>query len=148
MEHALAGIEGYRPSKQNGKLHAARTESVEPKPRYNGAGEAEVVPGYQLAPVIREWVVRWLAERPSDTEVDKTRFMGPWEWLSEKTGLPVRRISGMANEEFPTVGLSRADKVLSAMGKQHLLGGEIQVVQSPNWSLEKWMEYMQERGCI
>jgi hypothetical protein len=145
------------------KVHERRMAEIKNKPpelvvampKYGGQGEAEIVPGYELSPVLRKWVVEWLAERPLDYrplgvtrgEQDLSNtFMGPIDWLAEKTGIHTRRVSGIVNGEFETVPLSQADALLSAIGRNDLLGYEINVWPNPNWSLEKWMAYMQEHG--
>jgi hypothetical protein len=135
------------------KLHRQRLKAQTPESSYNGAGEAEVVPGFQLSVVLRKWVVEWLRERPYRNEntngATVMQFHGPHDYLSEQTGLHVRRVSGIINGEFFVVPLTQADALLQAIERPDLLGaGEIQVVVNPNWSLEKWMDYMAERGCI
>jgi hypothetical protein len=128
------------------KLHNERLEKVKAKgqPRYNGSGEAEVVPGYELSEILREWVVRFLAERPLDTNGD---FVGPHAYLSEQTGIHTRRVSGIINGEFTLVPLSQADKLLQAIDRPDCLH-QIHVIPNPNWSPERWHEYMAERGCV
>lgn len=148
------------------KLHQQRTEhwkpKVEPelKPVYKGVGEAEVVPGFQLARVLQAWTVKFLDGRSKNgsnrignvqfgVEEDEADYMfGPVQYLAHYSGIHIRRVSGICNGEFQVVPLTQADKLLQAIERPDLLGTEIQVVPNPNWSLEKWLEYMQERGCI
>lgn len=143
----MGGIEGYRPSKQNAKLHRQRNEpeitEVElPKAK----GEAEGVPGYQLSPLLRKWIVNFLKDHPIGGRNDHE---GPVNWLSEHTGINVKRVSQISNGKVIVVPLTEADSLLIAIGQQHLLStGEIQVVPNPTWSLETWMAYMQDRGCV
>lgn len=115
------------------------------RPTYRRSGEADVVPTYQLAAVIREFSRRWLLERPN---CDDDFFMGPVDYLSYHTDVPHRMISRITAEEFVTTPLSRAELLLMAMDHEYMLAtGEIQVVPNPNWSLESWLAYQEERGC-
>lgn len=133
--------------------------------RHWNRGEPEIVDAEPLGSVLRAWIVRWLAERPTltQTDVDEDQsdaaysnrrkvignhFMGPIEWLSQETEINVRRVAGICNGEFERVGLSQADKLLTAIGKFDLLGYEIPVRANPIWSPEAWYAYMVERGCI
>lgn len=130
---------GYK--KQALKLHNERMEKARAgndsqQRRYNGAGEAEVVPGYELSEILREWVVKRLAINQSTHE-----------WLAEQTGIHVRRISGLINGEYTCVPLSQADAVLQAIERADYLETRLHVIPNPNWSPERWMQYMQERGC-
>ena len=111
-------------------------QAREPKVHKHGKGEAEVVPGYELAMVLRRWVVQRLALEQSTHE-----------WLSERTGIHARRISGLINGEFTLVPLSQVDKVLQAIERPDLVGTDIHVIPNPSWSQERWQEYMAERGC-
>ena len=132
---------------------------IEPQPRLYGVGEAEIVPGYQLSEILRRWVVEWLADRPRNHtpmgvgvhEIEEGDvFMGPVDWLAEKTEINVRRVQGFVNGDYATVGLSQADAVLTAIGHNvdYLNNtGEIMILPNPNWSQEKWIAYMEDRGC-
>jgi hypothetical protein len=133
--------------------------------RHWNRGEAEIVDPEPLGSVLRAWIVKWLAERPilsqSDIDEDQTgsyhserrkvvgmHFMGPLEWLAEKTEINIRRVSGICNGEFERVGLSQADALLTAIGEPYLLGNEIPVRANPTWSMESWLAYMASRGCV
>jgi hypothetical protein len=119
-------------------------------------GEAEVVHGWALANVVRAWVDQWQRERPSyhveagkDPTTVNIAFVSAFVWLADKTGLNVRRINGIAAAEFTYVGVTQADAILTAIGKSHYLtNGEINVIPNPNWSRERWVAYMKERGCV
>ena len=125
------------------KNHLERMEKIQqirpiPQNKLHGRGEAEVVPGYELSEILREWVVQRLAENNSTHE-----------WLAEKTGLHVRRVSGIINGEYVCVPLSQADKLLQAIERTdlyHVVPARIHVIPNPNWSQERWQEYMEERG--
>lgn len=126
-----------------------------------GAHTPEVVDGQLLAAVLQRWTVKFLAERPlrhvgtgeqiSD-ENGSAHFVGPVAWLAQESGLNVRTCSGLCNGEWQYVSLSRADAVLTAIGKNYMLGdsedSEIPVVRNPVWSQERWVAYMSKRGCI
>jgi hypothetical protein len=150
----MGGINGYRYSAHTVKLHRERTDEQPPKPYMTRRGEPEVVPGYQLAPVLQHWCAQWLRERPvgafnAHSWGTGNDFVGPVQWLAQETGLNTRRVSGICNGEFPQVPLSQADRLLAAIGRIDLLAtGEIQVVPNLNWTMEKWVAYMQERGCV
>jgi hypothetical protein len=125
-------------------------------------GEAEIVDAEPLGSFLRAWIVKWHAERPFTTESNfnphlsngrnlksiSNGFIGPIQWLSQETGIHTRTVSGICNGEFPRVGLSKADALLTATGQNYLLGSEISVKKNPRWSDETWREYMAERGCI
>jgi len=131
--------------KQTEKLHRERTKPARPgKPQYHGQGEAEIVPAYQLKAILDPWIKKWNKQYPTD----RTDFEGPHGYLSRESGVPVRQISRIVNLEITSVSLSDADAILQALERPDYLGNEIQVVPNPNWSLERWMAYMEERGCI
>lgn len=125
--------------------------------RYWNRGEAEGVLGEQLSIVLRRFVVEWLADRPmkhmpmGQTPTESTQsevFMGPIQYLAEKTEINIRRVSAIVNGEIDFVGLSQADKLLIAANLDHKLDtDEIRVISNPKWSLERWVEYMEARGC-
>jgi hypothetical protein len=128
---------------------------IEALGRFRSVGEAEVVRAEPLATILREWIVEWLSERPThhrgmgrESYGADNDFMGPIQWLSEKTEIHTRRVSGIANGEFETVPLSQADLLLTAIGEGYLLAtGEITIIPNPQWSMEKWQAYMEGRGC-
>lgn len=137
----------------NAARHRARMEQLsKSSARYNGNGEPNVVPGYQLAAVLQDWCRRWLLDRPKGAlhgSIGGHEFVGPVQYLAEESGIPIRRVSGYCNNEWPTVGESKAERLLMAIDREYMLvTGEIQVVPNPNWSLEKWMAWREEQGCI
>jgi hypothetical protein len=133
------------------RIHHERIERLrhrELHPNYNGKGEPEVVPCYQLAKILNEWIEKYVADRPlrmaEDGGAFGETFMGPIAWLVDKTGLNERSIHRIIKEEIKVVSLTQADLLLTAIDR-HL--SEVQVVPNPNWSLERWIDYMKERGC-
>jgi hypothetical protein len=114
--------------------------------------EPEVIDGESLGPIIRKWVVDWLKERPGNFKVEgyhNELFMGPVAYLSEKTGLPVHRVSDISNSKVQQVSLADADALLTAMHMNHLLAdGTLEIKLNRKWSQEDWHEYLQERGCV
>jgi hypothetical protein len=122
-----------------------------------GTTNPEVVLGKKLAVVLQDYCVRWFRERPSGNfGVDEERrnnggstFIGPVQYLAQETGISIRRVSGMCNGEYEYVDAYRADRVLTAIGLSHMLSnGEIPVVPNPTWSMERYLAYMEKRGCI
>jgi hypothetical protein len=127
-----------------------------------GQGEAEVVHGWALANVLRAYVDQWNRERPprSEASVLGDRGLGfeaASTYIAEETrrfdreghGLNSRRVRGIIANEFKHVSLRQADQVLRAIGKEYMLSnGEIAIFPNPQWSNERWVKYMQERGCV
>lgn len=125
-----------------------RDEAEEEMRQYNGMGQPRVVLGVQLGKVMREWREEWDRKR-DPYEQETGRVMGPIDWLKEMTGIHSRRLYGLMNDEFVTVGETQAELILLVMERQHLLSnGTIHVIPNPNWSLEKWTAYMEDQGCI
>lgn len=126
-------------------LHRQRMAKAERKyPAERGMGSPEVVPGYQLANAMRAWRHQHDLEHPQGYG----SFIGPIQLLAEHTGIHPRRIHAFLDCEFEVVPSEQAELVLLAMGQEHLYGTEVQVVASPHWSLERWVAYMAERGCV
>lgn len=129
-------------------LARLREEVEETERSYNGKGEAQVVLGNQLAKVLQEWRTAF-DRRNEGYDTYRDVIMGPMDWLKEMTGLHIRRIHGLVKGEYEIVPLTQAELVLMAIDKDYLLSnGTIHVIPNPNWSLEKWTNYMKERGCI
>jgi len=153
------GKQTYVKKLHEARLHQAKLNAAaKPVTNYNGAGEAEVVPGFQLAKVLQDWTIRYLDGRSKngsnrignvsfgDDEDDEAQYMfGPVQYLAHYSGIHIRRVSGICNGEFPMVPLSQADKILQAIERPDLLGDVVQVVPNPNWSPERWYTYMKDR---
>ena len=124
--------------------------SPPPTGRGRRPGEAEVVLTKELGPVLRAWVVRWLRAYPpraNHQEGNGTEFMGPLQWLQQESGVRVRQISRIKNEEQLYASLSHAEALLMAIDREYMLhNGEIHIIPNPSWSQEQYVEYMQERG--
>lgn len=135
-------------------LKDLRAEVEEAEKRYNGSGEAEVVMAKQIAEILEEWAERWMRERNHEIERDgwsdqSMTVMGPWDWLKEMTGLHIRRIYGIRQGEFKYVSLTQAELLLQVIDREYLLSnGTVRVIPNPNWTPEKWLDYMKERGCL
>lgn len=119
-------------------------------------GEAEVVDAHEFSVILKKFAEDWLRERPKNSwsgtetleEDEKEGFYGPVDWLAEKAELNVRRVQAFLNEEIENVPLSQADALMQAMNLTHLWGITIHVKPNPQWSMESYMAYMKERGCI
>jgi hypothetical protein len=137
------------------KLHRERVEKPpRPRKRYHGQGEAEVVPAFQFVKFMQGWIDQWYADRPVGVFTPQAykgagnTFYGPIAFLAHHTGINERRVRMIVKGNLPFIPLSDADQILQAANLGHLLStGEIQVVPNPNWSPEKWISYMRERGC-
>jgi hypothetical protein len=123
--------------------------------RYNRNTPAEVVMAAQVAPLIEEFMEEWKKERPWGGKGDYGRheetvyFYGPMEYIADQTGLSSRRISEYKSGRINAMPLEIAEAILMAIDKEYLLSrGDIQVVPNPNWSQERYIEYMRERGCV
>jgi len=140
---------------QQRALEERKKEELRQKHKANSQGEPEVVPGALLAQVLQNWCKRWLREwgiNPGTARsmIQQSGAVGPVQYLSQESGIHIRRVSGLCNGEFDFVGLSQAEQILMAIDQENLLRtGEIPVVPSPNWPFDKWVSYMeQQRGCI
>lgn len=114
-----------------------------------------VVRTEQLADFLLEWEKNFIGDRPRFAgsrqfgEQAKEIFMGARTFLSEHSGIPVRRIYAIIEKESQHVTFRTAEALLIAAGHEYLLSnGEIEVIANPRWSQERWQAYMAERGCI
>lgn len=110
-----------------------------------------MVLGAELLSVVERWVRVESIEHPWDTYgqawVGAVRdVITPLQWLAAEAGYTLRSLHRITHQEY--VGLRAADRILTAIGWQHMLvNGEIHVVPNPSWSQEGWMRWMKERGC-
>lgn len=130
-------------------------------PKNPRRGEPDVVLGSEFAPILREWVDKYEEERPRRLMKPSTRdddgrhkfgspvFISAYAWLEAETGIGNRRLRGIANGEFKYVSLTHVDKIVQALGHpEYLRNGTVNIIPSPYWSQEQWIEYMEERGCV
>ncbi len=150
--------EGF-PSKIYTKMVNLLAE-IESEVRMSGAGDAEVVRPEPLGSIVREWITNYANDRPLYTGQSgytqvAWNFIGPLQALSYRTKssydgtvVNVRKINGIARNEFKFISLILADRLMVAMDQHDRIAtGEIEVIPNPNWSMERWLAYMSERGC-
>lgn len=136
-----------------------------PEPR---AREPLVVKTHDLAKVLYPWMRTHEAEHnalfqgygESEYEMfgfgshvreahDAMKETGSVRYLCEHTGLKPRALWRIMHGETQCTALSIADALLNAIGREYMLSnGEITVIPNPRFSLEHWVEIMQERGCF
>lgn len=127
------------------------SESMKFSPKRNSSGEPEVVYSKVISPVLRKWIEHWEVDHPVHIQEGgrwTNYHFGPMVWLEQETKINRRRISAILSGEIQRVPLTQADKLLTAIGKSHMLGREILVHKNPVWTLEKYQAYMEERGCF
>jgi hypothetical protein len=85
-----------------------------------------------------------------DPYTDKSAlFIGALTYIEQESGLPIRTLNRIIRQEYKTVSLRIADQVLGAIDREYLLvDGLIPVIPNPQWSYERYVRYMQERGCF
>lgn len=145
------------------KLKALEAEiAAEDKVRWQNQREPEVVAAEPLGQILRDFCRDWMIERPMGWGDDQMGggFMGPVDFLFQKVNefhekvmgepkMSIKLISSICNSHKEYVYLSQADALLTAIGKAEMLyTGEIKIIANPQWSLEAYMGYMKERGCI
>jgi hypothetical protein len=85
----------------------------------------------------------------SKLPLSRPAVMGPWEWMEYETGIGGDVVRKIASCDREYVSLTLAEKILMAIDKEYMLvNDEIPVIPNPRWSQEKWVKYMEERGCI
>lgn len=117
-------------------------------------GEPQVVSCRKLSTILKRFCERWEANRPTGTgQTGKAGggpgqgFTGPHQYLAHETGINIRQIGRIINQETTWVGLGKADALLQAIDTGERVGQDIQVRKNPTWSQERWHEYMSSRGC-
>lgn len=107
--------------------------------------EPQVVEAEPFGWHLREFCRLWVIDRP----LDQPGTMGPQDFMREHTGISLKQIGRYCNSQRPFVALSHADAILRAIGKQELIiEDEIKIIANPTWSLEAYLNYMKERGCV
>lgn len=115
--------------------------------------DAEVVPCADLSPYISKAILEFNAEHdayPRFREPDDIGYesIGVFNWMEQETGIPQRTIRRIWRGDFKHTSLDNADKLLHGLGFTYALSnGSVRVVPNPMWSQEKWISFMQERGC-
>lgn len=112
---------------------------------------AYVVRGIDFAIVLREWKEKYdlIYGISDETDYGRDIITGAVKWLSDETGVNVRRINGLMRAEFEYVSALQVDQLLRAMDRPYLLtpGGVLDEIPNPKWSKEDWQRYMEKRGC-
>ena len=123
--------------------------------RTKGVSHAEIVDPEPLGQLVRDFIKKWRKERPISHIEDGTsawganEFVGALDYLYANSGIDQRKIRGIVNNEYSEIGDSIADALLQAMNLTHLMhDGTIQSRPNPRWSMEAYLAYMRERGCI
>lgn len=110
----------------------------------------EVVDRTQLALILRQWVIEFLANRPPAYD----RYVsGPTQVIAERSGKSMRVVSGYINETHhtgvPWVGADIADALLIAIDETNAFyDGRLPVFPNPSLRMESWLTRMEARGCI
>jgi hypothetical protein len=127
-------------------LTASEVESGDSVGKFKGTGEALVVDKEQMAAVLLDFRTKWNVEHPvtnngrgygspNSNANGYGHWLGAWGYLGFETGIDPSVIGKISRCEMPIVSLTKAEKILMAMGLQHMLSnGEIQVLKNPNWS--------------
>lgn len=89
----------------------------------NGGKDILVVPADILGDIIQEW-----ADNRAENKIMD---------LSANSGVNARNIRGIKSGEQRSVNLSTAEKLLKAMGLEHLLGDRLPVDKNPSISAAK-----------
>jgi DNA-binding phage protein len=64
-------------------------------------------------------------------------------YLAREAGLHQRQVSRVLKREYPTVALSKAERLLAAAGAEHLLQtGEVTIVRNPRIKPETYDKYV------
>ena len=143
-------------------------ENRTPSSRGSGLRDAEGVMTADLQKELKRWRKEFEANHPRNEGrsgrvgntyaswgnykeirqfTEPTVQMGAVDWLHEKSGVPTRQISRILAGESKWTNLKMADALLTAIGSYHKLAYEIRVVPNPQWTNEKYVEYLRERGC-
>lgn len=129
-----------------GKLIALDHEiKREKNERWQYTMEPQVVEAEPFGSVLRSFCKAWIKERP----IDMPMVMSPYDFMHTHSDISVRQIARYCNSERPYIALSHAEAILFAIGKEEMLvNDEIKVIANPTWSLEAYVNYMKQRGCV
>ena len=97
--------------------------------------------------MMKEWIKKYNAQHHPNAEAGdyEQDQLGPQQCLSERSGVNVRQISGLLNNEFPSISLTKLDQLLLAMGMQDELH-RFKLIPNPNWKIQWWVEHMEQQG--
>jgi hypothetical protein len=119
--------------------------------------DALVVYTADLSKYMIEWREKWLADRPlrrvstgANAYGKLPLFVGPMQYLAQESGMSERSLNRVIACETKVTMYALAERIVLAMNMPGLIspGGPIPVVANPGWSEEKWLAYMEERGCV
>jgi len=138
-----------------GEIEVREIREVEWEPTPAGH-DALVVPTAPLGARVTAWREHWdktvLASNspyPGGMGHDSIR-MSSMQYLVEWTKLSDRTIRSICMVEYKWCSLGVADKLLTAMGEQHLLeqNPELHPRPNPEWSQDRWMRWKENQGCV
>lgn len=84
---------------------------------------------------MQEYIDKFNATHPAPKN---TRGSGGMASLARESGVNQRKLYDYMHGELPRMSVRHADQILLAIGLQHMLGDEIPIEKSPNWS---WRNY-------
>jgi len=89
-----------------------------------------------------------IGERGWADDYDTDTQQGATTWIAEQAGLSQRRIWGIMNNQTKHTSLDIADKIIQALEMTYVYhNGEVPVVPNPQWNQERWVRWMNRRGC-
>jgi hypothetical protein len=130
-------------------------------PSINGSNDPLVVSGAVLSAYVEEWLEVWRGDRPINmAEVgtswsrqqsatisgggrQPTPYMGGLEYISQHTEprLATRSIHRAISGESKWVSFNVADRIVTAMGWEHIWQDGLRPVPNPGWSRERWARW-------
>ncbi len=109
----------------------------------NGMSDPMVVRTADLKQAIKVWAKgRSFSEDPTEKFSGKVSL---GKYLENETGVDVRRIWAIMKGESKVTTLVVADKIIAAIERPDLMP---EVIPNPRWNQERWLKYMEERGCV
>lgn len=123
-----------------------------PNTNANGKGDPLVIAGEDfravLIPIIEEQdAIRedYVASGISLSNTNQP--FGGTRWIAEQVGADNRRVKYVLQQKWVTYRI--AERWLIDLGLSHLLSdGTLIAVPNPSWGQEKWIKYMETRGCV
>jgi hypothetical protein len=109
----------------------------------NGMSDPMVVRTSELKRAIEIWAKdRNFSEDPTEKFEGKIAL---GRYLENESGVGVRLIWAIMKGESKVTTFVNADKIIAAIERPDLMP---EVIPNPRWSQERWLKYMEERGCI